>query len=349
MVKHVICEDLQKSVCEALAKEIDCKAKLQFEIVVHLSQNKSAISFIVNHMCMDGADMKYFLSKIAEGYNLLAEGKPIEQLELKQGTRCYKQLYKDMSEEDAKKAKGLYVNVSRTGIKNRFAFTEEKNCVTRFNFDKFTADELARMKEKGKQKDATVNDILITAFAKAISRQLEGKDKRLAITNMKNLRCHIKSGQSENMTNLTGFMPCVIDNRDASFEEMLKEVCAKTAKAKDDKFVGLYGLPLMAFAFRTFPYSIAEFAIKLGYENPLIGMSNIGIIGEELTNYKGLECYDAFMTGATKFKPYIQLTSTTFKGAPTLCIAQKCGEEDDKKIKKLLSDIREELLSFLNN
>lgn len=347
MVKHVICEDLQKSVCEALAKEIDYKAKLQFEVVLHYSQNKSAISVIVNHMCMDGADFKYFLGKIAEGYNLLAEGKDIKELELKDGTRCYKQLYKDMSEEEAKKAKGLYVNVSRTGIKSKFAFSDETNCITRFNFDKFTADELSRMKAKGKEVNATVNDILITAFARAISKQLVSKDGRLAITNMKNLRHNIKNGQSENMTNLTGFMPCVLENVNGSFEEVLSEVCRITAKAKDDKYCGLYGLPLMALAFRLFPFSIAELAIKIGYENPLIGMSNIGIISEEITDYKGVECFDAFMTGATKFKPYIQLTSTTFKGVPTLCIAQKCGEEDDKKIKQLLADTRKELVDFL--
>lgn len=347
MVRHVICEDLQKSVCEALAKEIDYKAKLQFEIVVHFSQSKCAISVIVNHMCMDGADFKYFLGKIAEGYNLIAEGRSIEELQLKQGTRCYKQLYYDMSEEDAKKAKGLYVNVSRTGVKTKFAFTDDKDCKTRFNFDKFTAEQLAAIKEKGREYDATINDVLITAFARALSKQVVSKDNRLAITNMKNLRHNIKSGQSQNMTNLTGFMPCVLESTDGSFVEVLKKVSEITSKAKDDKFCGLYGLPLMALAFRLFPFSIAELAIKIGYENPLIGMSNIGIISEEMTGYKGLQCYDAFMTGATKFKPYIQLTATTFKGEPTLCIAQKCSDEDDKKIKKLLADTRKEMHDFL--
>ena len=88
-------------------------------------------------------------------------------------------------------------------------------------------------------------------------------------------------------------------------------------------------------------------AIKIGYENPLIGMSNIGIISQSGTQLAGLECTDAFMTGATKFKPYIQLTSTTYNGETTLCIAQKCSDEDEKRIRELLDEIEAQLLNFI--
>ena len=61
-------------------------------------------------------------------------------------------------------------------------------------------------------------------------------------------------------------------------------------KSKNDKFCGLYGIPLLALAFKLFPYSIAEFAIKIGYENPLIGMSNIGIIPDDYVELDNLKC-----------------------------------------------------------
>ena len=53
------------------------------------------------------------------------------------------------------------------------------------------------------------------------------------------------------------------------------------------------------------------------------------------------------MTGATKFKPYIQLTSTTYNGETTLCIAQKCSDEDEKRIRELLDEIEAQLLNFI--
>lgn len=341
-----ICDDLQKSVLDALAREIDVKSHKQFEITLHVCGNKSALSFIVNHMCVDGGDLKYFLAKLKEAYNLLAEGKTLDSLVLKQGTRSYLQLYKDMTEEERKTAKGLYVNVSRTGIKNRFAFTDDTDCTTRFNFVKFTKEQFAAMRANGKEVGATVNDLFLAAYAKCIYGYIKGGDKRLAVTNMKNLRYHMADNDSENLTNLTGFMPCILDDAKGSFEDILKKVCEVTQKAKEDKFCGLYGLPLMALAFRLFPFSVAELVIRIGYENPLIGMSNIGIITEDMTAYKGVRCRDAFMTGATKFKPYIQLTSTTFEQEPTLCIAQKCSDRDEEKIRRLLADIRDTLLDY---
>lgn len=164
---------------------------------------------------------------------------------------------------------------------------------------------------------------------------------------MKNLRDHIESKSSEEITNLTGFMPCMLEDIGENFVDTLKAIALQNEKSKKDAYCGLYGIPLLALAFNIFPYSIAEMAIKIGYENPLIGMSNIGIISQSGTQLVGLECTDAFMTGATKFKPYIQLTSTTYNGETTLCIAQKCSDEDERRIRQLLDEIEAQLLNFI--
>ncbi|MDE6188994.1 MAG: hypothetical protein K2G37_01740 [Clostridia bacterium] len=343
----VYCDDLEKSVFASLSEEIDWSAKFQYRLTVHYCGGKSAISLIVNHMCMDGADFKYFVSKIAEGYNIIMQGGELSSLVLKSGDRGAGQLYKDMSEEDAKAAKELMKNVSRTGVKNKFAFTDDEDCKVFFTCKKLKKEYVAKLKERGKQLDATLNDVLVTAYARAISRYIEkSDDPRIAVTCMKNLRDHIKSGESEDLTNLTGFMPCVLDKIEGTFEDTLASVAAKTKEAKDDKFCGLYGLPLMALAFKVFPYSLAEFAIKIGYENPLIGMSNIGVIPEDAVALYGVDCYDTFMTGATKKKPYIQLTATTYRGETTLCIAQKCSQNDKEIIDKFFDEIIGELGDF---
>lgn len=346
-VGAIYCDDLQKSALASLAEEINWASKFQYKLTVHYCGEKSAISLIVNHMCMDGADFKYFVGKIVEGYNIVKRGGDISTLDLKSGGRGAEQLYRDMSEEDRKKAKGLMKNVSRTGVKNKFAFTDDTDSQVFFTLRKLPPDQVGRLKAKGKALGATLNDVLVAAYARAISLFIEkSDDPRIAITCMKNLREHIKEGESEDLTNLTGFMPCVLDRIEGNFEDTLKAVEGKTKAAKEDKFCGLYGLPLMALAFKIFPFSIAEFAIKIGYENPLIGMSNIGVIPETAVALDGAECVDMFMTGATKNKPYIQLTVTTFKGEITLCIAQKCSQEDKKRIDSLFDEILAQLRAF---
>jgi len=350
IVKSVLCDDLRKSVLNSLSKEIPFDGKYQFEITAHYCRGQSAISILVNHMCMDGSDYKYFIEKLIEGYNISLDGGDVASMDFKVGDRGYLQLYKDMSEEDAEKAKSLYKNISRTGIKNKFDFTDDEDCTTRFNFAKLSPQTLDSLKKKGKEHSATLNDIFITAYARAIQPLLaESDDKRIVITSMKNLRDKITSHQSDAMTNLTGFVPCVIDEIEGDFVSTLEVVAEKTRLAKDDKFCGLYGVPLLALAFRLFPYSISEFAIKLGYENPLVGMSNIGIIDEEKITPRGLKSFDAFMTGATKFKPYIQLTCTTFDNELTMCIAQKCSDEDERRIRLLLDGVVNQLNDFLQS
>ncbi|MDE6275526.1 MAG: hypothetical protein K2M75_03200 [Clostridia bacterium] len=348
MASKVICDDLQASALASLSKEVNFKSKLQFEIVAHYSRGKSAISVLVNHMCLDGADFKYFISKIIEGYNLIARGGNIGDLQLKRGSRSHAQIYKDMTEEEAEEAKRLYKNVSHTGVKNKFDFTADANCTTRFNFKKISSEKVQALKAKGKEYGATLNDVFMTAYARAVSTRLApSEDKRLVVTSMKNLRDHIESENSESVTNLTGFMPCVLEEVGENFADTLRSISEQNKISKEDKFCGLYGIPLLALAFKLFPYAVAEFAIKAGYENPLIGMSNIGIIPEEYVELDGLKCVDTFMTGATKFKPYIQLTSTTFKGETTFCIAQKCSDEDERRIRSLLDAIETQLDEFL--
>lgn len=350
MAQKVVCDDIKSSALTSLSKEISYKAKLQFEITVHVCRGQSAVSVLVNHMCLDGADFKYLVSKIVEGYNLIAKGGDISDLELKRGTRSHLQIYKDMTQEDADEAKKLFKNVSHTGVKNKFYFTADEDCSTRFNFKKLSSDTVATLKAKGKEYDATLNDVFMAAYARAISTRLASSDdNRLVITSMKNLRDHIDSANSESVTNLTGFMPCVLQELGDNFVDTLNKVSDQNDASKQDKYCGLYGIPLLALAFKLFPYSIAEFAIKIGYENPLIGMSNIGVIPQEYVEIDGLQCIDAFITGATKFKPYIQLTSTTFKGETTLCIAQKCSDKDEEKIIGLLDAIERQLMEFLQS
>ena len=102
--------------------------------------------------------------------------------------------------------------------------------------------------------------------------------------------------------------------------------------SKKDEFVGLYGLPLLTLAFKIFPQAIAETAIRIGYQNPLIGMSNIGLLNQKDYAMGDKLPYYAWYTGAIKYKPYIQLAATTFMGEITFSVAVRCNEEDCKII-----------------
>ena len=96
--------------------------------------------------------------------------------------------------------------------------------------------------------------------------------------------------------------------------------------------MGLYSLPLLKLAYAIFPYVISETAIKIGYLNPLIGMSNVGILEDGKLKMGDCNLVDGFMTGAIKYKPYMQLALTSLLVEVTMSIAIKGSDNDKAKI-----------------
>ena len=126
--------------------------------------------------------------------------------------------------------------------------------------------------------------------------------------------------------------------------ELVKEALKP---AKEDRFTGLYSLPLLKLAYTVLPQAVAEIAIKIGYTNPYIGMSNIGIVNpDEVTFAGGLAPADAFYSGAIKFKPYMQLALTTFRNEITFSIGVRVTDSEEKIFRAFLDKVVAELGSF---
>jgi NRPS condensation-like uncharacterized protein len=95
--------------------------------------------------------------------------------------------------------------------------------------------------------------------------------------------------------------------------------------------MGLYGLPLLNFGYNILPHAASEEIIKIGYSNPLMAMSNIGVLKGADFALAGKEPTDAFMSGAVKYKPFVLLTATTYRNVITLSMCVR-GNDEDKKI-----------------
>ena len=110
--------------------------------------------------------------------------------------------------------------------------------------------------------------------------------------------------------------------------------------------MGLYGLPLLKLGYRILPHAASEEIIKIGYSNPLLAMSNIGILDHKALALAGNEPYDGFMTGAVKYKPYVLLSATSMRNAITLSMCVR-GNDEDRKIVERFFDLMEESIGLL--
>lgn len=342
-------DNLEEATYDFLKGEMSNKDKLQFKCKVFKSKGKCSFATIVNHQCFDGGDYRYVMFKVVECYNSFVKNGNIDNVEIKHGTRALKQIYENMDPEAAKKAKGLYKNISKTGIKQKFKFTDDKDCTKRFVTRMMDENLFKALKVKGKQDGASVNDLMLTAYFRALVKNIGcSNEEPLNITSMMDLRRHMKNG-TLGVTNMTAFMPCKLANGIGdTFEETLKRVVEQTSKQKTDDVAGLYGIPLLGLAYILFPIDcIATFAIKLGYDNPLIQMSNLGVLKAQDVEFDGCKMYDCFMTGAVKYKPYMQFTCVTRENHVKFCIAQKCSDRDEEILQEFFSNMIKEFEAYV--
>ena len=142
-------------------------------------------------------------------------------------------------------------------------------------------------------------------------------------------------------------MQCSVAQKGETINDTLVEVLHSVRKSKDDPYMGLYSLPLLKLAYAIFPFAISETAIKIGYLNPLIGMSNIGVMDDKALAMGEANIIDGFMTGAVKYKPYMQLALTSLLGDITMTIAIRGSDEDEKIVNRFFDMIIANMEKFV--
>lgn len=349
-VLHVSTPDnLDEAINEFLTQYIPPENELQIQVAVFNKKDGGSVLCIVeNHMCMDGGDLKYFMKTLCRSYNEYAENR-ISPIDLKSGSRAYDEVYSDFSKTEKKMAQNLYKNVCAKDD-HRFPLTQDnirdRSFIARRKID---SERFATLRKSGKAIGATVNDMLVAAYFYSLY-ELAGFDKSESVTISCaiDLRRHMKDTSETGITNQTAFMQCNIPELGEDIFKTLEYTKKSIEKFKNDKFMGLYGLPLLKLGYSIMPQVASEQVIKLGYSNPLIAMSNIGVLESDKLALSGHAPVDGFMTGAVKYKPYVLLSATSINGELTLSMCVR-GNEEDEKIVNRFFDLMEKNLAVLSS
>lgn len=337
-VKEVSEAELDIEINNFLVQYIPPDADIQMKVAVFNHNGKSVLCVVENHMCMDGGDLKYFMKALCKNYNDYIE-KGVSPIDLRTGTRSYESVYEDFSSGEKRLAKNLYKNINS---KDDHGFPFTPNSIRDKSFiakRKIPASKFDEIRFAGKKHGATINDMLLTAYFYALY-ELAGFDSResVSISCAVDLRRHIKNNAGQGITNHTAWMQCRVPERGANIFETLNFVVHSSNQFKEDKFIGLHGLPLLSFGYKILPLAASEEVIKIGYANPLLAMSNIGILEVDKLALEGNEPVDGFMSGAVKYKPYALLSVTSVRKELTLSMCVR-GNEDDQIIVEKFFDL----------
>lgn len=340
-------EDLEQAVDDFLTQYIPPDSDLQMKVAVFFKDGTSTLCVVENHMCMDGGDFKYFMKALCENYNNYVE-KGISPIELREGTRSYESVYHDFSKTEQRMARNLYKNVC---AKDEHKFPLTPDSIRDRSFiakRKLSAETFNKIHAAGKKHGATVNDMLLAAYFYSLY-ELANYDPSdsVTISCAIDLRRHIKDVSDEGLTNHTAYMQCNIPERGRDIFETLQYAVQSSQKFKHDKFMGLYGLPLLKLGYSILPHAASEEIIKIGYSNPLLAMSNIGILESDKLALDGHEPMDGFMTGAVKYKPYVLLSVTSLRKELTLSLCER-GNDQDRAIVERFFDLMEKNIGVLS-
>ncbi len=338
--------NVKKDIDDFLTQYIPPESHLQMKVGVFFYGGKTALCIVENHMCMDGGDFKYFIREFCAAYTAYVNDK-IPPLNLKSGTRSYESVYTSFSKTQEKMARNLYKNVCAKDD-HRFPLTESRDEDRSFIARRKLSEEtFLKIKAVGKKYNATVNDMLVAAYFYSLYELAEyDKKDSVTISCAIDLRRHIKNSDDQGVTNHTAFMQCNIPELGRDIFETLRYVVNSVNKFKKDKFMGLYGLPLLRFGYKILPHAASEEIIKIGYSNPLLAMSNIGILDHKALSLCGNEPIDGFMTGAVKYKPYVLLSATSMRNEITMSMCVR-GNNEDKKIVDRFFDLYEKSIELL--
>ena len=334
---------------EFLSGVIPYDNNVQIKISVFEEGDKSVLAVLVNHMCMDGGDFKYFMATLAKNYNLIKR-KEFDKVYIKSGSRSFEQVYSKFSGNDLKKARNLYKNVSKNKDKVPFPWAEptdsDKNRIVRRVIDSQRFDAL---KSTAKALGITVNDAVMAVTVRSLYELCKlNDDAPLTVSCAIDLRRHVvEGGALGGLTNHTAWLACRTEQKGASMRDTVANVARAMRGHKHDKFMGLYSLPLLNLAYTIFPQDMAEFAIKLGYDNPLLAVSNIGMLGDEKLFLDGTTLTGGYMSGATKFKPYFLMSVTTLLNVMTLSTSLRGNDEDVRVVNEYFDLIERNLNDFI--
>ncbi|WP_308899099.1 hypothetical protein [Candidatus Desulfosporosinus nitrosoreducens] len=316
----------------------------QLKATVVRCSGKDALCIVMNHMVCDGAGFKEYLYLLAALYTrqYVQDTAPLNFI---YGSRSSRQIYRQLN--FMTKLKLFFL--PNEPLQNRndiyFPLSQESGQATPYILKHKMPPELfCRLKKYGRDHAVTINDIILAAYYRALYNIVDiAPGNSLTIPCMVDLRRYLPDKKADGICNLSSMILCHIGSEIGdSLEDTIKKV-NRAMQAKKQGFPGMHGLATLNLLFRFLPFSMVKKIIKKNYVNPLIGMTNIGIIDSNRLRFGNLFIEDAFVTGSIKYFPYFQLALTTYNNSITFSFNFYGFEQDIETIKRFFKLLDDEL------
>ncbi len=202
----------------------------------------------------------------------------------------------------------------------------------------------AAIRDYGRAHGATLNDLVLTALYRSLFRLMDLRPGELMIPVMVDMRRYLADGDA--FTALTNLSSTVVTRLRREPGEAFPGTLGRVKAAMDEKKgadIGLNAFVKLDLLYRLCGDRIANRKLRTGLKNPLICMTNIGVLDAARLSFGDSHPTDAYLCGSIKYKPYFQLAMSSYQDELTLSVNLYGSASDRALILSFLEDIDAEL------
>jgi len=311
-----------------------------------LDSGHSAVALTMNHMAGDAAGFKEYLYFLCEIYaGILAD--PGYRPAVIAGDRSMRTVLARFGMRIKLKSLLSQSTENNRSGDHRFPLGEGGEAQPFILTRTLGRESVEAIKGFCRARGATLNDAVLTAYYRCLFGRLAlSSGAVLRIPVMVDMRRYM--GEPRGFGALANLSSTVITQLEHRPEEGFAETLARVKAVVDEKKgsdIGLNGFIKLDLIYKLLPDRVANRLLRSRLKNPLICMTNVGILDAARISFGDARPRDAVMCGSIKYKPHFQLAMSSYAGALTLSSNLYGDASDRKRVLSFLVEAERELLT----
>ncbi|MBE7105189.1 condensation protein [Bacillus cereus] len=308
----------------------------------------------LSHLCSDGAGVKEYINLLGAIYTQLSLGQSKNQIikEFGEGNESFRDqshVFKYTGISDIKSA--YRPNQEQQASLWSFPSQPNKNKSPQMSVRRLSHEQSLRLIQCAKAQQTTLNDVIMTAYFRALSHftvyaEPRTAEKMIGLTI--DLRRYLPNYTTGAICNLSGMeMPVIKMEDDESFNQTLVRIkqSMDTIKSQNPGLSSAAGMELLA----GMKLSVVKEMYKQQYEQALqMGMAlplltNFGVIADEPIQFGEVQAEDGYMTSPIMYAPFFSMGASFYNGRLTFTIGYHSPDTSKEKVDKFLESVVNQL------
>ncbi|MGG4560679.1 condensation domain-containing protein [Bacillus toyonensis] len=308
----------------------------------------------LSHLCSDGAGVKEYINLLGAIYTHLSLGGSKDQIikEFGEGNESFRDqshVFKYTGISDVKSA--YRPNQEQQASLWSFPSQPNKNKSPKMSVGRLSREQTLCLTKWTKAQQATLNDVIMTAYFRALSHftvyaEPRTAEKMIGLTI--DLRRYLPNYTTGAICNLSGMEMPVIKMEDGeSFNQTLVRVKQSMDKIKGQNpgLSSAAGMEILAgmklSTVKEMYNQQYEQAVQMGMALPL--MTNFGVIADEPIQFGEIQAEDGYMTSPIMYAPFFSMGASTYNGRLTFTIGYHAPDTSKEKVDKFLECVINQL------